>query len=54
MISAERSSARYAALFGGIAGAPNRPMTCIPTCYFVAETVVMLAWVPTTAAVGMK
>jgi hypothetical protein len=25
-----------------------------PTCYFVAETVVMLALVPTTAAVGMK
>jgi hypothetical protein len=24
------------------------------TGYFAAETVVMLAWVPTTAAVGMK
>jgi hypothetical protein len=24
------------------------------TGYFVSETVVMLAWVPTTAAVGMK
>ena len=24
------------------------------TCYFAAETMVMLAWVPTTAGVGMK
>jgi hypothetical protein len=51
---------------GGGAGAPGRSFcqgrrvhTAIwvsmdMTGYFAAETVVMLAWVPTTAAVGMK